>query len=79
MNQPTFIQQFFENKLDGLTALKSNTSKNKFLFKANLKNFIATAQTAHLLLPQQHKPTQRQKQKSRFSNALFCFVEKSIG
>jgi hypothetical protein len=24
MNQPTFIQQFFENKLDGLTALKSN-------------------------------------------------------
>jgi hypothetical protein len=37
MNQPTFIQQFFENKLDGLNDLKSNTSKNKFLFKANLK------------------------------------------
>jgi len=63
--------------LDELTALKSNTSKNKFLFKANLKNFIATAQAAHLLLLQQHKPTQRQK--SRFSNALFRFVEKSIG
>jgi len=32
--------------------LKANTSKNKFLYKANLKNFIATAQAAHLLLPQ---------------------------
>jgi hypothetical protein len=29
-------------------------------------NFIATAQMAHLLLPQPHKPTLRQKQKSHF-------------
>jgi hypothetical protein len=42
----------------------------------DLKNFIATAQAAHLLLPQQHGPGK--KQKSRFSNALFRFAEKLI-
>jgi hypothetical protein len=30
----------------------------------NLKNFIATAQAAHLLLPQQHGPGKKQKGRS---------------
>jgi len=30
-------------------------------------NFLAAAQVAHFVLPQPHKPTQRQNKKSHFS------------
>jgi hypothetical protein len=52
----------------------TTSQRNEVLFFATAHflffNFLATAQVAHLLLPQRYKPTRRQKQKSHFSNAL---------
>jgi hypothetical protein len=36
-------------------------------------NFLATTQLAHFVLPQSHKPAQRQNKKNHFSQRLITF------
>ena len=66
-----------EENQNGMAA--DHTSRpDKVLFFADTHflffNFLAAAQVAHFVLPQPHKPTQRQNKKSHFSQRFISFT-----
>jgi hypothetical protein len=70
-------QIFIHNETKGLTALH-DSQRNEVLFFAHppflFFNFLPAAQVAHFVLPQPHKPTQRQNKKSNFSQSFINSV-----
>jgi len=62
-------QTILDNITERMTA-KLTSQRNEVLFFANphffFFNFLTAAQVAHFVLPQLHKPTQRQNKKSHF-------------
>ena len=70
-------QTFKHNETYGLTA-RHDIQRSEVLFFARphflFFNFLAAAQVAHFVLPQPHKPTQRQNKKSHFSQRFISFT-----
>jgi hypothetical protein len=69
---------FTHNETYRLTA-RHDSQRSEVLFFPTAHflffNFIAAAQVAHFVLPQPHKPTQRQNKKSHFSPHFNYFAE----
>ena len=67
-------QTYLDKETNGLTDRLDSQRKEVLFFPTAhflFFNFLAAAQVAHFVLPQPHKPTQRQNKKSQIANALF--------
>jgi len=75
------MKRTFLHKPSNQTA-RHDSQRREVLFFAHAHflffNFLAAAQVAHFVLPQLHKPTQRQNKKSHFSQRFNSIFEKSI-
>jgi len=76
------MKQTFLHRPSNLTARLDTQSREVLFFVRPLFlffNFMATAQVAHFVLPQPHKPNQRQNKKShffqRFVNSVFFEIQ----
>ncbi|MBS4040866.1 MAG: hypothetical protein KGZ81_09750 [Flavobacteriales bacterium] len=65
-----------DKKHIGLTSLLPDRQRFVFNFFAHAQIFkmiLCPAHLAHFVLPQPHKPTQKQNKKSQIANALFSY------
>ncbi len=70
-------QTYLDKETNGLTDRLDSQRKEVLFFPTAhflFFNFLAAAQVAHFVLPQPHKPTQRQNKKSHFSQRFISFT-----
>lgn len=69
IKRKVMTRKFTHNETYGLTA-RHDSQRKEVLFFAYTHflffNFLPAAQVAHFVLPQQHKPTQRQTKRATF-------------